>query len=96
MGPRGLEEAKDDDFDRKLTQMGAGIARDPRSEVRGRGPKTGHNRFHPVFLLGWVVFAGRRSENPICVNLRSFAVVGGLKMGIFSRKTGIFHENRKG
>ena len=51
MGPRGVEEAKNEDFDRRLTQMGAGIAprsevRSPRSEVRGRksevrGTKTG-------------------------------------------------------
>ena len=40
----------------RMTRMGTGIARSPKSEVGGPKfevgwPKTGRNGFHPVFLL---------------------------------------------
>jgi hypothetical protein len=68
--------------------------RGPKSEVGG--PKTGRNGLHPVFLLfpvfllgcGFLSFGGPKI--PICVNLRSFAVVGGLKTRISAGKQEIF------
>ena len=68
--------------------------RGPKSEVGG--PKTGRNGLHPVILLfpvfllgcGFLSFGGPKI--PICVNLRSFAVVGGLKTRISAGKQEIF------
>ena len=95
----GLEEAQNDDFDRKLTQMDAnGGGNCPRSEVRS--PRSGGRRQEkwpsscfpvvscfPVWLR---FFVGRRSENSYLREFASICGREGPENGIFSRKTGNF------
>ena len=59
----------------RMTRMGTGMARGPRSEVRGRVAEEPEEMVFILFsCLAAVFLPVEGPKNPICVNLRPFAV----------------------